>query len=311
VKVLVVGAGRMGRRHLRGLAGVADELVVVDPREEARREAGAAESFATLEEALEGARYDAAVLAETAAGRLERLRAIVGAGVPSVLVEKPVEQSRDRVAAAVEAAGEADVRVNHFFRTLDLFAQVRARGGPFVLTVVGGAFGLACNGIHWLDLALYLSGDGGGRLLFGELDDAQIASGRGEQFGDYGGQALYGFADGTSLFLSSGSGSSAPMQATIVQPTAETVLFPHDAVAVAYRRAEGSDKPSYLYGADYERSELEALTPDDLWRSTERWGRAVAAGKAPSQPPLSASQQAHDLLFDLLELSGDRDFPIT
>jgi hypothetical protein len=291
--VLVVGAGRMGQRHLRGLAGIADELVVVDPREEARREAGAAESFAMLEEALGAARYDAAILAETAAGRLERLRAIVAAGVPSVLVEKPVEQSRDRVAAAVDAAGAADVRVNHFFRTLDLFAQLRARGGPFVLTVVGGAFGLACNGIHWIDLALYLSGDGGGRLLFGELDDSPISSGRGDQFGDYGGRALYGFADGSTMFLSSGSRSSAPMQATIVQPTAETVLFPHDAAAVAYRR------------------ELEALRPDDLWRSTARWGRAVAAGEPPSQPPLSTSHQAHELLFDLLELSGERDFPIT
>jgi predicted dehydrogenase len=311
VRVLVVGAGRMGRRHLRGLEGVADEVAVVDPRDDARREATAARSFATLDDALAAGPYDAAVLAETAAGRLERLRALVDAGIPSVLAEKPVEQSRERVAAAVETAAGADVRVNHFFRTLDLFSEIRARGGPFVLTVVGGAFGVACNGIHWLDLALHLSGDRGGRLLFGRLDEEAIASGRGERFRDFGGRALFGFDDGTTLFLSSSAGSSAPMQATIVQPTAQTVLLPHDAAAIAYRRDEQSDKPSYFYGADYGRSELMALTADDLWRSTERWARALAASEAPPHPTLAASQQAHSLLFDLLETSGDREFPIT
>ena len=313
MKVLVVGAGRMGLRHLRGLAEVTDDVHVVDPREEARRAAGAQASYATLEDALRETRYDAAVLAETADGRLERLRALLATGVRSILVEKPVEQSRERVRAALAAATApgADVRVNHFLRTLPLFEGLLALGGPFLASVVGGAYGLACNGIHWIDLVRHLSGDGGGRLSFGELDDTPIASGRGKRFRDYGGDAVFGFEDGSRLFLSSGPTSSAPMQVTIVQPAAATVLFPHDGAAVAYRRDATVDKPPFLYGADYERSEMPALGADDLTRSTERWARAVAAGEPPPHPSLESSARSHELLFDLLELSGDHEFPIT
>jgi Oxidoreductase family, NAD-binding Rossmann fold len=313
VKALVVGAGRMGLRHVRGLREVTEDVCVVDPREEARREAGVPQSFATLEAALEAESFDAVVLAETAAGRLERLLAVIAAGVPSVLVEKPLEQSRERVRAMLEAVRSrpADVRVNHFFRTLAVFASLRPRGGPFHVTVVGGAFGLACNGIHWIDLARHLSGDGGGRLLFGELDETPIGSGRGEQFRDFGGRALFGFDDGSRLFLSSDADSSAPMQATIVQPATETVLLPHDASAVAYRRDPASATPPYLYGAGYERSEGTALESDDLWRSTASWARGVAAGEAAPHPSLEISVLAHELLFDLLERSGEREFAIT
>lgn len=313
MRTLVVGAGRMGLRHLRGLASVTDDLHVVDPRPEAREAAGAPHAYGSLEEALAAGPYDAAVLAETATGRLERFAALAAAGVPAVLVEKPVEQSRRRVRALASAAqaGGVDARVNHYFRGLERFRELRELGGPFQISVVGGAYGLACNGIHWLDLALYLSGDGGGRLLYGELDAEPIASGRGAEFRDYGGRALYGFDDGSRLFLSCDAASPAPMQATIVHAQVESVLLLHDARAVEYRRDPASALPPYRYGADFERSEAPALEADDLWRSTEQWAAAIAAGKPAPQPPVGLSVGAHDLLFDLVETSGEREFPVT
>ena len=297
--VLVVGAGRMGKRHLRGLEAAGVATVVVDPR----AEVGA--DFASLEEALTTGSYDAAILAETADGRLERFRALADAGIRRVLVEKPVEQSRTQVRELVEAAraGRVDTRVNHFFRTLPLFRELR--GEPFSMTVTGGAFGLACNGIHWLDLGLYLSGDAGGKLLYGELDDVPIGSGRGPGFRDYGGRALYAFGD-SRLYLDSAAVSSAPMHAVIDQPERQTVLFPHDERAVVAEREPGTDLPAYRYGAGYATHTVAALEADELWRSTESWARGGS-----DHPTVETSAVGHDLLFDLLERSGDDEFPIT
>jgi predicted dehydrogenase len=311
VTVLVVGAGRMGMRHVRGLVAAGASSAVVDPREEARRDAlaelGVSAVFASLDEALAGGPYEAAVLAETAAGRLERFASVAEAGVSTVLVEKPVEQSRARVHALVELAADRaiDARVNHFFRTLPLFRELRDGGGPFHVSVTGGAFGLACNGIHWIDLALFLTGDEGGELLWGRLENEQIGSGRGPEFRDYGGHAVYGFGE-SRLHLASAATSSAPMHAVVEQPQRQTVLLPGDERAFVAQRRPGTDLPAYRYGAGYDTRTVAALEADDLWRSTEHW---IAGGGA--HPTLAASAAAHDLLFDLLETSGDTEFPIT
>jgi hypothetical protein len=302
MKVVVVGGGRMGQRHVRGVEAAGGTAVVVDPRPETNA------AFAALDDALADGPYDAAILAETAAGRLERFALVADAGIASVLVEKPVEQSRERVHAVAEAAARAgvDARVNHFFRTLDVFGELRAQTAPFQLSVTGGAFGIACNGIHWIDAALYLSGDRGGTLLYGELDAKPVESGRGASFRDYGGRALYGFPDGSRLYLASSAGSSAPMQAVLEQPTKQIVFSPGEERAVRYERNPGSELPTYRYGGDYDRRETIALTGDDLWRSTEQWLRG-----ARTHPRIEESVRAHDLLFDLLETSGEHAFAIT
>lgn len=292
----------MGQRHVRGVVAADGEAFTVDPRPDT----GA--SFTTLEEALAAGGYDGAILAETAGGRLERFRQIVDAGIGRVLAEKPLEQSRGRVHAFAELASTRGVEtsVNHYFRTLDFFRALRQDGARFQLAVTGGAFGLACNGIHWIDLALFLSGDAGGALLHGELEPEPIASGRGPAFRDYGGRVLYGLGDGSRLFLASSAGSSAPMHVVLEQPARQVVLFPGEELALRYVRRAGIDLPAYRYGAGYERHEDPALAADDAWRSTESWLRGEGG-----HPDVRTSLRAHDLLFDLLETSGEHEFAIT
>jgi hypothetical protein len=298
----------MGLRHLRGLRAAGADVTAVDPRPDPAVPDDVP-VLRTIDEALAAGRYDAAVMAETAAGRLPRFTALAEAGVRRLLVEKPLEQSRERVhaLAAVARTHGVDARVNHFFRTLPLFQTMRLGGEPFHLSVTGGAFGLACNGIHWLDLALFLSGDGPATLLFGELDDTLIESGRGSQFRDFGGRALYGLANGSRLYLASAATSSAPMHAVIEQPARQTVISPHDEQAwISSREPDAEQLPTYRYGAGYRGTRISALEADDLWRATEYWARATGG-----QPELDLSVRAHDLLFDLLELGGDDSFPIT
>lgn len=96
------------------------------------------------------------------------------------------------------------------------------------------------------------------------------------------------------------------MHVVVDQPERQTVLLPDDERALVAERQAGTDLPAYRYGAGYVVRAIPALEVDDLWRSTQQW---IAGGGA--HPTLEVSVAAHDLLFDLLETSGDSEFPIT
>ena len=324
MNVLIVGAGRMGLRHLRGTLPAARSLHLVDPRPEAldaaaevARQAGFTGSLvghASLDAALATLDFDAVVLAETAAGRASRVERVLAAGIRALLIEKPLEQSRAGVHAIVRAAAAAgaDVRCNHVLRTAPAAVELQAAGGPFRLALVGGAYGIACNGLHWIDLGLYLDGGGGGRLVHGRLDDESIGSGRGPGFADFGGTALYELAGGSRVYVDCQATSSAPQAATITSPTRQVVFDLSSEGATLFRRDPGSEKPVYLYGADYARSEIEGVAGRLLVQSTARWLAHVADRSSPcALPPVAEAAMAHDLLFDLLETSGAESFRIT
>jgi predicted dehydrogenase len=319
VNVLVVGAGRMGLRHLRGLAALdAGVAHVVDPRPEARAGAvelaqqvlgTAVETYAALDEVPLG-EIDAAILAETAEGRLERFERVAGGGVGSILLEKPLEQSRRRVARLRELAlgTESTVHCNHYRRTLRFYERFRT-GGPLRMHVVGGAYGLACNGVHWIDFARHLSGDEGGTLLYGEIERERIGSGRGGQFCDFGGRGVFAFGE-SRLVLDCFASSSAPTSMTLTQQSRHWQVDLATDRGVLHEREESSEKPSYLYGQDYRRTEIEGAEAVDLADMTRLWLASVGGGVCPL-PTLEEAAVAHDLLFDLLETTGDTTFPIT
>ena len=283
MRVLVVGAGRMGQRHLVGLSQLGLELHVVDPRVDEVPGATVHADFPALD-------FDAAVLAETAAGRLERVRRVVDLGVPRILVEKPLEQSRSRTRELVAALAGVDASCDLPLRTVPFLADLR----PLDLAVTGGAFGLAGNGLHWIDLARALAG-GGGELLWGELDETPIASGRGEGFRDYGGRGVFGFAGGLRLYLASLAASPAPMSVTATGPDGQALLDLTTDAAIRYRRDPASEQPAFRYGADHERELLEGALGLDLTQVAVRWLEGCSA-----LPAVAEAAVAHELLFDLI-----------
>ncbi|MFN4276619.1 MAG: Gfo/Idh/MocA family oxidoreductase [Ferrovibrio sp.] len=319
--ILLIGGGRMGQRHLRGLFRHAVNLHLVEPSSEAMDACvrivadypdATLAAFPSISALPPDVTYMAAVMAETAAGRLERFQQILALGVQNILVEKPLEQSRARVAAMVEAARISACRVwsNHYRRNLPGFKPLVGKG-PYVISVSSGAMGLGCNGIHWLDFALHLSGCKSGRMLFGEIDSTPIQSGRGSQFQDYGGRGLFAFPDGSRLFLSCTAASSAPTAFSILGPHLHWVVDQHADTASQHWRTPDSRKPNYLYGADYETRSARGLEQADLAEQTSEWLAALLAGRNPSNPLLSQTAPAYELLFDLLEISGRRDFAFT
>jgi predicted dehydrogenase len=318
MNVLLIGAGRMGLRHLHGLDGVAERIDVVDPRAEARAAAltGCSKSVVVVHDSVEAIaidmHYDAGIIASTAAGRVETFHAVLALGVPAILLEKPLDQSRERARWLIKSAQSsgAKVWVNHYRRTLTGFRPLQGNG-PFLITVSSGAMGLGVNGIHWIDFAFHLTAAKSGELLFGEIDILPIASGRGSQFCDYGGRGIFSFSDGSRLILSCVAASSAPTMISIVAKNEHWIVDQQTDRAWRHIREADVDHPVYLYGKDYLSETMEGLESVNLPSLTAQWARAVREGSEPPQPRAADVRKSYELLFDLLETSGLRNFHFT
>lgn len=110
--VALIGAGRMGRSHLRALERTHrfDRVAVVDPSSEARQAAQAQGlmTFGSVDELLGAASIDAALIAAPTGQHLEVLTTLTEQGLP-VLCEKPLGRSPDEARAARELAERAGV----------------------------------------------------------------------------------------------------------------------------------------------------------------------------------------------------------
>jgi predicted dehydrogenase len=109
--LLILGAGSVGKRHLRNLAGLGADVSAMDPRsdrlEEARAEIPLRSTFQSLDAALAQPRaFDGAVVCSPPSAHASQSVACLDAGLP-LLIEKPLSPtlaSAMEVAAAAKAA---------------------------------------------------------------------------------------------------------------------------------------------------------------------------------------------------------------
>lgn len=316
--VLIVGAGRMGLRHLRGVAEEARNITVVYHKMDVEQQVHDVLKDASFEGAVDivpsikqaGNNFDAAILTATAEGRAERFEQVLS--LNNILLEKPLEQSRREVhrMQAMAVQSKSDIRCNHVYREVALFEDIAGVDAPVNMTVNAGAIGLGCGGIHWIDLALYLSNAGSGKLLNGKLQNTPIASGRGPQFRDFGGVGLFEFRDGSTLSLCVDSESSAGPVCVITQAHRQFVIDNMGRIMV-HERGEEVTLPNYLYGQGYKSEQDDSLTKLSSADQTHLWMKHVKNSRQSKLPTLNEAAIAHELLFDLLEIRGDKDFPIT
>jgi len=111
LRLLVVGAGRMGRVHLGAIeASRSTTVAVVEPSPETRSqlEGRGISLHHELSAAIEQGGFDAAVVAVPSAHPLEVVAALMGAGVPT-LCEKPCGLTTDDTTEAARRARETNV----------------------------------------------------------------------------------------------------------------------------------------------------------------------------------------------------------
>jgi hypothetical protein len=176
--ILIVGAGQLGSRYLQGLAKCSDPLriYVVDASPDALlvaqqrlsdvltvNESNKTVSFhARTEDCSQ--EVDLAIIATTAHKRVDLLDLIKKhTNVRYWVLEKVLVQSSaelNRLLAIMEPASK--VWVNTPRRMLAWHKLIRenlVRKSPLHLRVVGKAWGLACNSVHYLDMLAWFSGE--------------------------------------------------------------------------------------------------------------------------------------------------------
>jgi hypothetical protein len=175
--VLVSGAGQLGSRYLQGLAKCRLPLRIFvqdsspDSLERARLrwhdvaspQAIHEVSYHSLIETLPR-QIDVAIVATTADCRPKVVGHIAAhAGVRFWVLEKVLAQSQSGLDEIVTHVGAgSNAWVNTPRRMMPWHREIKGRlslGRPMTLTVKGGAWGLACNAVHFLDLLAWWSGE--------------------------------------------------------------------------------------------------------------------------------------------------------
>ncbi len=149
LEIALVGVGRMGSAHLRALQGsdVVRVVAVSDPDPVARDRAvaGGLRAHATLEELIHAGGFDAALVASPTDSHLDAVRALCGAGVPT-LCEKPCGRSAGEALQAGRAAAEAGVplQIGYWRRFVPSLRALHDE-------IHGGAFGAVqlVHCFHW------------------------------------------------------------------------------------------------------------------------------------------------------------------
>ena len=174
-RVLVVGAGNLGRRHIQSLelSQTKLDIVVVDLSEEAlsiAKELLAKDaitnqiSYTNSIASIDGM-IDLAIVATTANSRLAILKELLSQGVNEIILEKIVFNSLSDINDAhdlISANREAKIWVNCPRRLYPIYRRLKKElmGETFEkFTVKGNNFGMGCNGIHFIDLIAYFIGD--------------------------------------------------------------------------------------------------------------------------------------------------------
>ena len=273
----LIGAGRMGRTHLRALAGSSTVAVtaIAEPIAAVRATVAAAGRavFERVDQLLDAGRIDGVLIAAPSDRHLELVTQAAAAGLP-ILCEKPCGLSSDEIRAAEEAAEShhVPIQVAYWRRYVPVLQGLRQRieraelgdvhllasfqwdGQPPAAAFLAHSGGIFIDmGVHEFDQIRWLSGQ-----EFGEIH--AVSGPRSEQPGVAGdvdsAQAIARLSRGGSAFVSLGRYFPGGDMARI------EVFGTRDAV-----------RCDFLDPKDAERAQLEALV-----RQAEGFATFAAGG---------------------------------
>jgi predicted dehydrogenase len=224
-RVVIVGAGQLGSRHLQALKAIGRplEIDVVDPSERSRGVAReryesmpgtAGHRVSYHAQCPEGA-ADVAIVATSSDARREAVERLLEAGpVRTMVLEKLLFSRKEDYARIGERLARSGTRawVNCPMRVMPPYERIRAeRGaGRVDYRVTGSRFGLVTNAIHYIDHASHLTGCESFELDLAGLEREPIASKR-AGFLELDGTLLARFADGSRCEMTCWPAGTAPV----------------------------------------------------------------------------------------------------
>lgn len=218
-RVLIIGCGQLGSRHLQAVATLpmVREIEIIDPSPDAlvvarkllmdtpkRQSSISFRWAASVEEASKGG--DLCIIATQAGGRCQLLKdAALELGYKSFLIEKIVEQSVGKYEALLNFIREKKVAVwvNCKTRAYPVHKWIKGRiesGESITYSEIGGNHGLANNGVHSVDLFTFYDETHDIKNVGTQIDSVLYPSKRGSDLFDLSG-SLYGVSNKGSHFM--------------------------------------------------------------------------------------------------------------
>jgi predicted dehydrogenase len=319
-RVVIVGAGQLGSRHLQALQGVAAplDIHVVEPSAASARLARerfeaaaprAAHRIAFHAEAPTDGPVDLAIVATGSDVRREAVdRLLDAAPVRWMVLEKLLFTRRDDYAAIGERLEAAGTRawVNCCMRVMPPYERIRSglAPGPLHYRVTGSQYGLVTNAIHYLDHVVHLTGAEGFTVDTAGLDPAPIDSKR-RGYLELNGTLVARFAGGSRCEVTCFAAGTAPV---VVEISSEHERF-------IVRESEGRLWHSSAAGG-WAWAEEAAPVPFQSQMTTRLVQRLLEEGEC-GLAPYAASERIHLALLEALApLVRDHaakgvDFPFT
>jgi predicted dehydrogenase len=284
MRVSIIGAGRMGRRHIHAAKKLGLDLVgVVDVSpaslEEARKEHGLNEIllFDEPEKLYAQVVPECLIIATTADSHCALTCVAAERGVKYILVEKPLAVSlaeTDRMIRICAKYG-ALLSVNHQMRFMDQYSRPKALlnsdayGGFKSMTVVGGNFGMSMNGTHYIEAFRYMADEDPAEVAAWFSPDV-VANPRGSQFQDRAGSIRVVTASGKRLYMEIGSDQGHGLQVTYAGRNGMiTINELTGDVTTSLRESQFRDLPTTRYGMPAEIGR-EAIAPAEVIDATAR-----------------------------------------
>jgi len=278
VKAVIIGAGRMGRRHVEvvraagiDLAGVADrssEALALAERENAVPRAGLYRDVGRM---LAETRPDCVIVATTAPSHAEYVHRSVEAGAQCILCEKPLGVSIgdcDRMIRLCRERGVA-LAVNHQMRFMEQYVEPKRLveseefGGLSSVTVVAGNFGLAMNGTHYFEMFRFLAGESPARVRAWFSPD-KVPNPRGREFEDRAGAVQLSSQSGKRFYMDASADQGHGVQVVYAGPYGVlTVDELAGRARMVVRKPEHRAMPTTRYGMPWEERRFE-MAPADV-----------------------------------------------
>lgn len=242
-KVLIVGCGQLGSRHLQAAASLKniDEIHVVDPNPDSLNMGRARlEEIADLNESIKfrwfdefnsvSAGGDLCVVATQANGRYHLVKqAAQRLGYKKFLIEKVVAQSIEEYQDLISfcEGNKISVWVNCKTRAYCVHKYIKAKLNPkepVIFTDIGGNWGLGTNGLHSVDTFVFY--DEAKKLISAgsKIEPVLCPSKRGVDVFDLNG-SLTGFTEkGSHFFVSFLPDNNSPDQIYIVSKSGRFIV---------------------------------------------------------------------------------------
>ena len=234
----MIGAGRMGRRHIQSichlgltLVGVADQSreALVAASEEHRL--SPERCFTDVRVLLEETKPECVIVATTAPAHCFYTCLAAEAGARYILCEKPMAVSLaqcDRMLEVCQKRG-AKLAINHQMRFMQQYTepkrivQSEAFGGLSSVTVVAGNFGMAMNGTHYFEMFRYMADEAPEEVTAWFSDD-KVSNPRGPQFEDRAGAVRLTTGSGKRFYMEIGADQGHGMKVIYAGPYGQLVV---------------------------------------------------------------------------------------